>query len=382
MASKTTRVVISRLHLQNMKFPHHASVTEVEHLSSYNWLDKDTPTIAVPGSPSLWAPPKGPQQLTKDSGHVYISQNAGRLPETPMEPLFRALHVTKPSFDMASIDVVTDRNNMRKLLSYVSSGLGGDPLEPFVIRLEMAKDTLLMCRHDTATVQYIRPNEHRGFGHAFEKAYTEDQISGSSGHHRIISYRFCDLAFIVRHETDGYVADHTAESGRDYPDDDDRGLSNMLGSLALSPDDASPSATPLGSELAVQKMGQQIPLGSTLEIKTRSRFKRLEVRDLAPQLWVSQTPKLVVAYHKRGMFEPPMVVKDVALEIRKWETANQEHLGTLGALIGKIIAVTKDCGGQALLKYDNKRDELVISKEERGKMLPDDLYEKWNGKSD
>lgn len=39
-----------------------ASITEVNHLSSYNWIEASEPTIAVPGSPALWTPPKTRQK--------------------------------------------------------------------------------------------------------------------------------------------------------------------------------------------------------------------------------------------------------------------------------------------------------------------------------
>jgi hypothetical protein len=36
-------------------------------------------------------------------------------PDSPLEPLFRSLYIEHPSFDINSIDIVTDRNNIRKL---------------------------------------------------------------------------------------------------------------------------------------------------------------------------------------------------------------------------------------------------------------------------
>lgn len=44
-------------------------------------------------------------------------------------------------------------------------------------------------------------------GHEFEKAVTTTQVSGSTGHHRIIFYNFSDLKFIPRYETDVYVGE-------------------------------------------------------------------------------------------------------------------------------------------------------------------------------
>lgn len=93
------------------------TITDVKHLSSYNWIDSVAPTIAIPGCPPLWSPPKGTRKVPKDSGSIYIAQNAARHPESPLEPLFRALYTTHQSFDIGAVDLVTDRNNIRKLLS-------------------------------------------------------------------------------------------------------------------------------------------------------------------------------------------------------------------------------------------------------------------------
>ncbi|KAJ5381611.1 uncharacterized protein N7496_004039 [Penicillium cataractarum] len=67
--------------------PENIAITDVKHLASYNWIEALTPTIAVPGCP--------PQ-----CGLGYIAQNAARLPDSPMEPLFRSLCIEQPSFDL------------------------------------------------------------------------------------------------------------------------------------------------------------------------------------------------------------------------------------------------------------------------------------------
>jgi hypothetical protein len=75
--------------------------------------------------------------VKKDNGLVYISQNAARHPDSPLEPLFRSLYIEHPSFDINSIDVVTDRNNIRKLLSFIKPTLSRNGLDPFTIQVEM-----------------------------------------------------------------------------------------------------------------------------------------------------------------------------------------------------------------------------------------------------
>ena len=266
--------------------------------------------------------------------------------------------------------MVTDRNNIRKLLSFVSPDPNGNELETFTIKLEVAKSTLIMCRDEAATHVIIGANDFRGFGHEFEKAYTTSQISNSTGHHRIISYRFCDLSFIIRHETDGYVGANTQMLGPES-------LSRKLESLSLAAGESAPCTATTASKLRVKEEGRRIALASTLEIKTRTINKPLLFHEVAPQLWVSQTPKLVRAYHNRGRFQEPLV-EDVAADVRKWEDDNQTDLRTLGALIKKVLNVVKGCGGQAVVKYDDKGDKLVIWKTDTERMLPDDLYSKWD----
>ena len=375
MAS-TALAEISRLDLLDLSIPPFASITDVKHLSSYNWIEAPTPTIAVPGSPALWSALSTPRRLDKDSGLVYIAQNAARHPDSPLEPLFRALYITDPSFDIRSTDVVSDRNNIRKLLSFINPGSSRNRHEAFTINIEVAKNTTIFCRAETATQEYIQPHEFKGFGHEFEKAYTTSQISDSTGHHRVISYHFGDLKFIIRHETDGYVGAGTGISFSSKEPEKDV-LSNMLGSLSLSPANSPPNTTSTGSILEVRQEGQVIPLDSTLEIKTRVSHKPLDIQEVIPQLWVSQTPKLVRAYHNNGTFNKP-VVEDMTTLIKRWEERNQKHLRKLAALINRIIGVVKGCGGSAAIKYDVEGDKLVICKVDGGKMLPKDLYSKWD----
>ena len=143
-----------------------------------------------------------------------------------------------PSFDICSIDVVTDRNNVRKLLSFVDPSSNRNGLEPFTINMEVVKGTAILCRAETVVQETIGPHEFRGYGHEFEKAYTSDQIHDSIGHHRIISYRLGSLSFIVRHETDGCIDVDTAKKFHGIKSREDD-LSQMLGSLSLSSSNAS-----------------------------------------------------------------------------------------------------------------------------------------------
>ncbi|KAM0162067.1 hypothetical protein ACHAQE_003485 [Botrytis cinerea] len=369
---------ISRTDLQEFKAPTSASISDVKQLSSYNWLEAphETPTIAVPGSPSLWSTPGVSPQLKKDSGVIYIAQNAARHPASPLESLFRSLYLKHPSFDIRSIDVVTDRNNIRKLLSFIDPRSSRNQLEDFTINVEVTKNTALFCREEEKTMEYIGPHQFRGFGHEFEKAYTVTKIRGSTGHHRVISYRFSDLNFVVRYETDGYV-DINTKTSLGAQDD----LSSTLDALSLSPVTTHLKIVPSESKMTIKKEGQEVPLESILEIKTRVSHKPINFEEIASQLWVSQTHKLVRAYHQNGIFQNP-VVEDISATIKSWEARKQDDLRKLAGLIKIIIDLVKDGGGNAVVKYNAVKDKLLIFKVERKEMLPKDLYSKWGDAHD
>ncbi|CAG8972944.1 hypothetical protein HYALB_00001364 [Hymenoscyphus albidus] len=351
MASPTISEIL-RSDLHKLHAPSSASITNIQQLSSYNWIEAPSgkPTIAIPGCPSLWTSPIGSKRLPKDHGRVYIAQNAYRHSQSPLEPLFRALYFSNPSYDIRQIDIVTDRNNIRKLLSYVK---GGVRLEAFTFKVEMVEKTAIFCREETRTYEDIGPHDFRGYGHEFEKAYTKNEIEESTGHHRVISYRFGNLNIIVRHETDG-----------------------IFESLSVSPS-KSVTTMPAGSVLHIKNEGHLVPLESTLEIKTRVFHKPLNFNDIAPQLWVSQTPQLVRAYHNKGTFSEARV-ENVATHVKKWEEDNQKDLVKMAALFEKVVSLVRESGGIAMVRYDVIRNSLVVQMcGDETKMLPEDLYSKW-----
>lgn len=355
------------------------SITGVKYLSSYSWIETPNPTIAVPGSPPLWSPLKYPRRIPKDSGLIYINQNAARHPESPLEPLFRALYNTEPSFNIDGVDLITDRNNIRKLLSFINPTLERKGLEPFTINVEVtSNNTAIFCRDGTKPHEFIKPNEFRGFGHEFEKAYTINQVSNGAGHHRIITYQLGGLSLIVRYETDGYVdmgskvKDPHSPSRNNPPKPGNSDLSSMLDSLSLGP---SPSSSSVDTNLTIKEDGNPVPNEATLEIKTRIAHKPIDIQEVIPQLWISQTPKLVRAYHRGGLFQRPDV-EDLTAEIRAWEDGHQGDLGRLVDVIKEIIDVVGRNGAKGVVKFDGLGgDKLVVSKGQ-GKMLPDDLYSK------
>ncbi|PYH93332.1 hypothetical protein BO71DRAFT_399806 [Aspergillus ellipticus CBS 707.79] len=356
-----------------------ATISQVQYLSSYNWIEDPNPTIAVPGSPPRWSHPSfSPFRLPKDSGWVYIAQNAARHPASPMEPLFRALYLTQPDFDIRGVDIVTDRNNIRKLLSFINPALGKrGVLEEFTINIERQKQTLLLSRTEKATTEFFGPNDFGGFGHEFEKAATQNQVSGSTGHWRIILYAFEELSCVVRYETDGYVEATGPGTPARLERIDGYELAKALEPLGLK-SAAPPSVAPASAQsaLSIRKQGQSVPMESILEMKTRAANRPIDLQELMPQLWVSQTPQLVRAHHRNGWFQQ-CKPENITPALQAWEKEHQADLRRLGLLLKWIGKMVPKSGQKAVLRYDSRREKLVMTRVERPDMLPSDLYGKW-----
>jgi hypothetical protein len=294
---------------------------------------------------------------------VYIDQNAARNPRFPLESLFRALSIENPEFNIGDVDLVTDRNNIRKLLRFVQASSN----DTFQIKVEIAGDkTALFTRVEEKTKEIIQG--FRGYGHSFEKAYTKTP-SGSTAHHRIVGYNFGGLKCVVRHETDGYVEN---KSPRELADS----LSDALKGLSISKSDS--VISPSGAVI-VETDGRAVDLSSILEIKTRAASRKLDMTEVSSQLWISQTPNLAVGYHRNGVFDD-VQVRDMTEQLRQWEILNQSDLCKLAGLLTKIIEVVKLSGDRsALVQYDGLSGLRILAGKGK-RALPDDLYAKWEQK--
>jgi hypothetical protein len=110
----------------------------------------------------------------------------------------------KPDFNLGEIDLISDRNKIRKLLRFVNDTAG----DKFQIGVNITgKTALFTCIQRKSTEVLVGFN---GFGHNFEKAYTKG-AAGSTGHHRIVSYDFGGLKCLIRQDTDGYLGEEETQ---------------------------------------------------------------------------------------------------------------------------------------------------------------------------
>jgi len=67
---------------------------------------------------------------------------------------------------MTTICVITDRNSLRKLLTFASA----NARDPFRIDVEMVGDTMILIRRENSTVRHIRKDGDQGYGHEFRES--------------------------------------------------------------------------------------------------------------------------------------------------------------------------------------------------------------------
>ena len=89
----------------------------------------------------------------------------------------------EPKYKWSELDILTDRNNIRKLLRWITHTAEKD----FRIDLQLVGKTVIFSRWEDKAVR--ASHEHFGYGHSFEAAYTEAPAGPKIlGHHRIIEY--------------------------------------------------------------------------------------------------------------------------------------------------------------------------------------------------
>lgn len=128
-----------------------------------------------------------------DSGEDFIDQNGHHMKKLTLLPLIEAVQDltnqgATPKFDWPSVDFVTDRGRLRKLLSW-TAGLSDE----WRIDTELA-GTKMVLLSGHAPVTKMTGGRSTSYGFNFEEAstYPVPGLEDEPSHHRIITY-VCDF---------------------------------------------------------------------------------------------------------------------------------------------------------------------------------------------
>lgn len=323
------------------------------------------------GSPAIWSPPAQLRRLEQDKGEVFIDQNAARYRSFPLEPMFRAIYEVHPQMDLKDVDVVICRNTMAKLYDFVTMNT-----KNFEIDIEIIGDKALFIRKERKATELI--DGFRGFGYTFPEEYTrwDSEVKGSSSHHRVAEYEFAGLKYLLRFESDGYLAEKAA-SVKKAPARQG-GKADLVDTTTLP---SSGSIMTIGERrpttghgLFIRTGGSEVDQAAVVEIKTRAVHKVLDMDVMLPRLWISQTPNLIAAYHKGGRFNNVQIL-DVRKDIAGWEEQNSVNLRKLDTVIRQIIETVRNTIAMKcrVRRSDSGKLEIWELDSSHQNALPDDL---------
>lgn len=249
----------------------------------------------------------------------------------------------KQTVSFKDVDVVTNRNSLRKLFNFVS----GRPYSDFRIDMHLVKDTLFLTRRER-NIREVLHGSHGSCGHGFERACVtqEDHLRDSTAHHRVISYHLGDLKCVVRFEVDAYKADGRT-SIKETLTSDYEGIAHDLGKLTLQ-----------DRSTRVVLRGFHVPSDAILEVKSRS--KALKVQETMPQMWFSRTPHLICGHHKDGVFDK-ILEYDYSPKFQAWEDKHQHALRKLAWLLQELrLAMLQAQTTSGILVYTKQEPALKI----------------------
>ncbi|KFZ16934.1 hypothetical protein V502_04821 [Pseudogymnoascus sp. VKM F-4520 (FW-2644)] len=346
-------------------------ITNVEYIASYNWLDSAKPTVLVPGSPPAWTPPAEDFQLKQDEGDVFRDINAAHYPSYPVEPAMRSVIALQPDFDLHSVDLVGCGSTIGNLLRFA-----GSQTKPFRFDVDVVGDTIFFVRRENSPTELIK--DVRGYGHTFPEGYTtwNSDSRRSVSHQRIIRYEFGGLRFLVRTETDGYLKDAGDKTINSLASQDP--LEDSIGNVSMS--SSSPSAT---EKLQLKMQGREVSQEQIFDIKTRAQQNIFNMEEILPRLWLNQTSKFLLAYHRYGLFDQPKV-EDVRQLVISWQKDNLALLSRFHAILRRIVDVVRDSDEQQLeVSWDGQGPLLITKQVGKGRRaLPSDLRELWDDAPD
>lgn len=131
--------------------------------------------------------------MSPDNDIRFVDQTGYRIPSYPLYPLVRAVDLMAEEkgdpFDWSTVDFVTDRNGLRKLLRWMNDD---GTAKEFRIDTQLAGgSTVLLNRWEKKTREGPNPR-YSTYGFSFERESTYKapgmEQAAATGYHRIVKY--------------------------------------------------------------------------------------------------------------------------------------------------------------------------------------------------
>ncbi|KAL8682992.1 MAG: hypothetical protein Q9186_000987 [Xanthomendoza sp. 1 TL-2023] len=335
-------------------------------VSSHETSKTDTYTCLLPGSPPIWSPPSDPQAIAPDEGFRYIDQNADRYRKSSLTPIFSSISNTDSSYQFDTIDIISDRNPLRKLYAFAAHDPG---LKEFRFGVSVFggddKKTLVFHRIEKMTREEHEEGEFHGYRTGFEAQYLrhDRKIKGAASYYKILEYQFGGLKFLVRSGVDGSFANLPADQKDVTSEDSSTGESTTVTSKTdkgsakgKGKSHAEPSSADDKETLTIIPTVNPVTTthGNLLELTTRSKYSKMpfDIATKLPDLYLSQTANYVEAYHHNAGYRNFMrdktpgrfaladiKIRSMPEELKKWEKEHEEILVRYLKVVKEILEV-------------------------------------------
>ncbi|KAI5987856.1 hypothetical protein EDD15DRAFT_1406470 [Pisolithus albus] len=282
---------------------------------------------------------------------------------SPLMPIFAAVDSLHIDFKYRDLDLITDRNSLRKLLRCIDRQHD----KTFRIDVDLLGKTCLLTRREETLTDTI--NEFRGYGHEYVLAATRPRRGSEQeiSHHRIIRYDFGGLKVLLRSAVDAYAE----------PASEENSFLASFSALSIGPPVYS---SRFGVKVKLTSPRTILPQSSVIEIKTRAICRELDWKEVYPQLYLSQTPCLYLAKHSRGMFGQVEKVQINSHAMAAHTRQAGVAMVKLEALLSDILKIVRKHGeGVPLsLVYHGGELRLYKRRETTGHPLGKDISDKFH----
>lgn len=279
-----------------------------------------------------------------------------RLPTYPFEVVFQSTELMNPSLRFDSIDVLVNRNSLRKFFNLCM----GRTQDSFRVNLYLVNSTLVIERCvKSPTKEFLNGSSGSGYGHGFERATTQmpPELLDSSAHHRMLRYELGGLECAVHFEVDASYDDPNAAGLLGVGERSEAAHGGAVESLeaAVSSMKLGESAITGANDVSVSAIsrGSGTPQASVAELKSRTRAKN-GLRAL-PQLWFGRTRYLITGLHQNGTFAE-VKVEDLKEDLVAWENEerNQDGLRKMVILLSQLRDAVSMVEGKACVAIHEK----------------------------
>ncbi|WWC86928.1 uncharacterized protein L201_001808 [Kwoniella dendrophila CBS 6074] len=314
------------------------SFTNVKAVGGYNWIKAEPPTIAVPGSPRIWSGGLGnARKLPGDDTNLNHFQHAymnGTILQplgiSPLEPIFHSL--TDPR-DLLNVNLITDRNALRKLYRLFTPATIYTQNKAWRIDGEIVGDTVLFTRWESSKDMKPRRPEF-SWSHQYDLVATDNPVPNSIQSERLVKYKFAGLVMIVRYEIDAALPPSSTST---------KTISSKNKTLSPQETITTPHFDP-ESGLNISKTPEtRYPKQSELiEMKTRTIKRDIDFEDAYGQMVFSQISNLYYSRHDQGDFKWPTQKFEMGKgKFKSLAKSAEEPIKKVGKLLNEMIKLIR-----------------------------------------